>query len=152
MVSPNDPYRSPLGTGGASPYGIPTGGPPAAMGPKPQVILWQRIYLGLMVAIYALVVVAGVAMTMFADQIAADDPEVSAGEITFMGGLYAVIGLIFGIVTAIGFVFKRGTGGWVYNLVMICLGLTSCCFWPICIPLLVFWIKQKDAVIAHLSA
>ena len=152
MVSPDDPYRSPLGTGGASPYGMPASGPPAVMPLKPQVILWQRIYLGMMLFIYVLVVVAGGAMTIFASEIAADDPEVSAGEITFMGGMYAVLGLIFGILSAVGFFFKRGTGGWVYNLVMICLGLTSCCFWPICIPLLVFWIKQKDAVIAHLSA
>ncbi len=32
---------------------------------------------------------------------------------------------------------------WVYGMVMICLGTTSCCLIPACVPLLIFWIKQE---------
>jgi cyanate permease len=31
---------------------------------------------------------------------------------------------------------------WTYNLVVICLGMSNCCF-PVCIPLLIFWIKPE---------
>jgi hypothetical protein len=31
---------------------------------------------------------------------------------------------------------------WTFDLVVICFGLTSACFLPACIPLLIFWMKQ----------
>jgi hypothetical protein len=30
---------------------------------------------------------------------------------------------------------------WVYDIVLICLGMTSVCCMPVTIPLLIFWIK-----------
>ena len=30
---------------------------------------------------------------------------------------------------------------WTYDLVVICFGFTSACFFPFCIPLLIFWLK-----------
>jgi hypothetical protein len=32
---------------------------------------------------------------------------------------------------------------WVYDLVVICVGMTSFCCMPVCIPLLIFWIKPE---------
>jgi hypothetical protein len=32
---------------------------------------------------------------------------------------------------------------WTYNLVVICVGMTSACFLPFCIPLLIFWLKPE---------
>jgi hypothetical protein len=32
---------------------------------------------------------------------------------------------------------------WTYDLVIICLGMTSACFLPACIPLLIFWLKPE---------
>jgi len=38
----------------------------------------------------------------------------------------------------------RRPGVWVYDVVLIALGLTSACLWPITIPLLIFWIKPEN--------
>ncbi|MGB7159266.1 MAG: hypothetical protein WBD40_14450 [Tepidisphaeraceae bacterium] len=32
---------------------------------------------------------------------------------------------------------------WIYDLVLICLGLTSICCMPATIPLLIFWLKPE---------
>ena len=32
---------------------------------------------------------------------------------------------------------------WIYDLIIICLGMTSACFWPAVIPLLIFWLKPE---------
>jgi MFS family permease len=32
---------------------------------------------------------------------------------------------------------------WTYALFVICLGMTSACFLPACIPLLIFWLKPE---------
>lgn len=32
---------------------------------------------------------------------------------------------------------------WIFDLVLICMGMTSVCFLPMCIPLLIHWLKPE---------
>jgi hypothetical protein len=41
----------------------------------------------------------------------------------------------------VGIVAPKRPWGWVYKLVLICLGLTSCWLWPLTIPVLRRWLK-----------
>lgn len=148
----NVPF-DPKGEFPANPYAASSGGtPPTAVpqGPPPRVIFWQKVYLGVMVAIYLLVMCGGVALFLFADTMGAnEDMDMGPGEAKLMGGIYGGLGLVFMILFALGFVFRKGMLGWVFNLILIAIALTSCCFWPACIPMLIYWVKEKDAILYH---
>jgi hypothetical protein len=44
---------------------------------------------------------------------------------------------------AMGPFVKGKSWGWVFGIVLIAIGMTSCCLWPITIPLLIQWIKPE---------
>jgi len=125
--------------------------PKSFIGPKPQVMLWQKVYLGFMVALYSAVTLMGIALFVFADDIAANDPEIAPTEMYIGGVLYGGLGVVLGLVFALGFVFNKGNGGWIYNTVLIGIGLTSCCLWPATIPLLIYWIQNKKEIVHYSS-
>ena len=108
---------------------------------RPQIVLWFKVYAGLMAFVYALVIALGV-LLMVPNLIPADTSE-DAMAMKFGGVIYLVIGLIFGGAYIVGLVTKAQSWAWVYNLVLICVGLTSCLFLPICIPLMIFWLKPE---------
>ena len=61
--------------------------------------------------------------------------------------------LTFGIMGVVSFPLMLGFGyglflprakwAWVYGIILIAIGMGSCCFWPICIPLLIKWIDPN---------
>jgi len=57
--------------------------------------------------------------------------------------MFAAMGLALCAAIGVGLLAPRRKWGWVYALVVICLGLTSCCTMPACIPLLIFWLKPE---------
>jgi len=61
-----------------------------------------------------------------------------------MSSIYLFIGIVLLIASLIGVLLKPKSWAWVYGIVMICLGMTNACFLPICIPLLLFWIKPES--------
>lgn len=120
---------------------------PVAAGPPPAVITWQLVYLACMTVLYLLFAVMGIVFLINADTFAANDPTTDATEVQIMGAIYAVLGVGLAILFAGGILVRRGMVGWVYNLILIGIGLTSCCFWPATIPLMIFWIKGKDYIV-----
>jgi cell division protein FtsW (lipid II flippase) len=100
-----------------------------------------------MIALYLALTVGGVAMIVFADAIAEGDANSSPTEVALIGGIYAGLGVVLTILFAVAFVWRKGTGAWIYQIVLIVLGLTSCCTWPATIPLIIYWIKDKDRII-----
>jgi hypothetical protein len=59
------------------------------------------------------------------------------------GGLLMLSAGLFFVVCLLPLICRPRPWLWVYDLVVICIGFTSGCFWPICIPLLIFWIKPE---------
>ena len=111
----------------------------------PGVLLWFKVFCGLMLLLYVLVAGVGALLLAMPEQFA--DPEAGfasdQSEAVILGVVYLALGLVFAVLYALPFILPRGKGTWVYNLVMICLSMTSFCCLPAAIPLLIFWIKQE---------
>ena len=115
---------------------------------RPAVINWFMTYAILMVVIYILVIGFGIFLAMNPDFFVDPDARMTSNvptsnvEAVVMGVIYAGIGVVLAAAFIVSLFTPQRFWAWIYNLVMICIGLTSCCFWPICIPLLIFWVKQ----------
>ena len=104
-----------------------------------KAFLWYRVYCGLMIALYLLVTVVGVFLAVVQPQSGTNSPE----EMLITGIVYAVLGGIFFLVFAVALFMPRKSWNWVVGIVMIGLGMTSCCFLPFLIPLLIYWLKPE---------
>ena len=104
---------------------------------RPKAILWYQIYCWILAIMYLLVALAGVALLL----LPASALEMTEAEKFIAAGVCIALGLPFTAASILPMLFHPKPWLWVYGIVLIALGLTSCCFWPICIPLLIFWIK-----------
>jgi uncharacterized membrane protein len=109
--------------------------------PTPGVITWFRVYAGFMVFLYVLVTVGGVALALFSETLASgEEPR----EVFLIRGVvFAVIGLPLIVMYIVGLFMPAKSWAWIYGIVLIGFGMTSCCFIPACVPLLIFWIKPE---------
>ena len=131
-----------------SPYGYPA--PPAGYGyatpayvERPGVWPWFVAYAILMALLY--LALAGFGVTVLAvgpDQFA--DRETGAEEWVGIAIALIAVGLVLGLAHAIAPFLPHRPGAWIYDLVLIALGLGSMCLWPMTIPLLIFWIKPES--------
>lgn len=107
---------------------------------RPGAVTGYVVYLILMIVIYAIVALMGIAFfvepAMFASG-QTNDPM----EMIIIGGVYAAMGLLLIGVYALPFFVGRRSWAWIYGIVLIAFGLTSCCLWPFLIPLIVYYVK-----------
>jgi len=113
--------------------------------PNPTVLPYQRVYVSLMFALYTFLFIGVVYMATDLENIS-QLLETTPNELTIMLVFFGIPVFFLAIVFLVGLFWNRGLGGWIYNLILICLGLTSGCTWPMTIPLMIFWIKQKDDI------
>jgi MFS family permease len=117
-------------------------------GGEPQVCKWFRVYCVCFLLLYILVGIGGALIAVFANEIAADssNPDKETERIGNMitGILMAGISLPLCIVFIVGLMIPRRRWGWIYGFFPIAIGLTSPCCMPASIPLLLFWLKQKN--------
>lgn len=107
---------------------------------RPTVVAWYKAYCWTMVAIYLIIFAGSVLTLALADfSTMRGDPEGAKIQLVVL----AVMGLPLAILFAVGPFLPRSTGGWIYGIVLIALGLTSCLCWPATIPLLIYWIKPE---------
>ena len=104
----------------------------------PPVYKWFVAYCILMALAYLATAVMGIVF-MFTEP----DPEMSAAEAKLMGTVILALGLVFFIPYALAPFLSRKSWVWVFGLVLICIGLSSACCLPACIPLLIFWLKPE---------
>lgn len=109
---------------------------------KPNVVVWYQVYAGVMTALYALIVLAGLFL-IFADPATLDAPPDEVEAMRIGGVVYIVMGLFFGAAFLASIFLPRAMWAWIVQLILICLGLLSCCLWPAVIPLLIFYCKQE---------
>lgn len=103
---------------------------------KPGVVTWFMVYSLLMALLYLIVLVAGVILLANAR----DD------EMYIQGILLAAISLPLLAAFAAAPFLPRRPWVWIFDIVMICIGLTSVCTMPASIPLLIFWLKPETKV------
>ena len=104
----------------------------------PASILWFRVYAVLLALSYLFVLGLGVTFLVLPPETLEMEPL----EAQLLGGVFIALGFLFFIAVLPSFFLPRRKWGWIYGLVLICLGLTSALFLPICIPLLIFWLKE----------
>jgi membrane-bound metal-dependent hydrolase YbcI (DUF457 family) len=104
----------------------------------PPVYKWFVVYCIFMALLYLGLAAMGIVF-MFSEP----DPEMSAAEAKMMGAVFLILGLGFFVPYAIAPLLPRKSWVWVFGLVLICIGLTSACCLPVCIPLLIFWSKPE---------
>ena len=131
-----------------SPYSHhPSQSRPSTPSKPPAVLLWQMIYDIAMVLLYLAIAAGGAALYIFADTIALEAGEDPA-MYEVMGMIYGIVSFLFAIPFVLGAIYRKGMLGWVLNLILIILGLTSCVTWPATIPLMIFRIRDKDRIVA----
>jgi MFS family permease len=106
---------------------------------RPAVLPWFHAYCWLLCVLY-LGVVAFSLVFCFADPADLEMPRAAA---VVVGTLILVMGVTLFVASSIPLLLRPRPWLWTYGLVLICLGMTSACFLPICIPLLLRWIKPE---------
>jgi hypothetical protein len=106
---------------------------------RPPIVTWQHRYCGFMSAVYVFCIAMGAFMLAFRNEGA--DERHSAAELAVTGAILIAVGVTFSIAYGLAPFMRPAPWLWVYDLVLIGLGLTSVCCLPICIPLLIVWIK-----------
>lgn len=130
---PNNPYVSPPSAPAA----------PSRSAGRPPAVGWFLVYAGILLVLYLMV--AALSIVFFSIDSAELDKELELprGGGRMMGVVFLVMGLGLAGVCAVPFLVEPRGWVWTYDLVVICLGLTSACFWPICIPLLIYWLNPE---------
>jgi hypothetical protein len=104
----------------------------------PPVYKWFVVYCVLMALLYLMLAVMGI-VYMFIEP----DKDMSAEEARLMSAVFLIMGLALFTPYALAPFLPRKSWVWVYGLVLICLGLSSACCLPVCIPLLIYWLKPE---------
>ena len=107
----------------------------------PPVLIWYKIYLGLMVLLALFFAGLGAFLVVIPIVEGLDDDTIPA---LIIGGIYIVIGLAFALLYAIPLLFSPRPWIWIYGIVLIALSMTNLCCIPLAIPLLIFWIKDDN--------
>jgi hypothetical protein len=105
---------------------------------RPGVLAWFTAYCVLMALVYGVFALLGVVM-LFASSSTQTDRVVAI----FQGLAFLGFGLVAAGVFGAAPFLPRRPWVWIYDLVLICLGLTSVCCLPATIPLLVYWLKPE---------
>lgn len=106
---------------------------------KPKVVSWFIAYDIVLCVMYALVIVLGLVFLLMPHA----DLDMGPVEALIIGGMFLGIGLIFLVACLVPLFISPRPWVWIYNLVVICIGMTSACTLPFCIPLLIFWLKPE---------
>ncbi|MFA5191960.1 MAG: hypothetical protein WC740_14615 [Verrucomicrobiia bacterium] len=114
--------------------------PPLFETPKqPTVVKWFKVYCGVLCFLY--LCVAALSLVFFL----VSPKELDMSELGACIMAFFLLGsglVLFGVCLA-PFVVTPRPWVWGYGMGLICLGMTSACFVPVCVPLLIFWLKPE---------
>ena len=105
----------------------------------PRVILWFKVYTAFLAFIYLSCACASL-IFLFVDPV---ELEMDAVVARALGAVLLVMGLSLFAACLVPLIARPRPWVWIYDLIIICLGMTSACFWPAVIPLLIFWLKPE---------
>lgn len=144
-MEPNNPYSKPQQNFQPAEFQQPQ----QPYNPNPAVRTWQLVYV-IVMALLSLGIVGMGLFMFFGEDVFRGDPQIKDADIAMiktMSWVYTAGGALSFLLYIVGAFWRRGMGGWIYNIVLLGLGLTSCCTWPATIPLMIYWIKDKDGII-----
>ena len=118
---------------------------------KPAAVFWYQVYAVVMTLLYVAVALFGLYLhTLDVTQL--DMTAEEQQQVAIYAWVCPIVGIPLALVFAASLFLPRAMWSWIIQLILICLGLTSCCFWPICIPLLIFYIKADTRAWFGLTA
>lgn len=106
-----------------------------------KTFFWYRVYCAVMVLLYLLVI--GLGLFLLLAPPTAGTREYSPQELTIMGGVYIAVGAVLFLIFAVALFLPPKPYNWIVGIVLMALGMTSCCFLPFLIPLLIYWLKPE---------
>ncbi|MDF2375826.1 MAG: hypothetical protein P1U81_06260 [Verrucomicrobiales bacterium] len=104
----------------------------------PATILWFRAYAALLALTYLGLVALGVVFLALPPE----QLEMTSAESVLVGWIFILLGLLFTAAVLPAFFLPRQGWAWIYGLALMVMGLTSVIFIPLCIPLIIFWLKD----------
>lgn len=107
----------------------------------PGVLRWEKLYCLALGVVYLLCALGGLAMAIFRQHLV--DAQNTPGELLVVGLILMVAGAAFAAPFLVAPFLPRRRWVWVLHLVLIAVGMTSCACIPLCVPLLVFWIRPE---------
>jgi hypothetical protein len=107
----------------------------------PAVVFWYKVTMALSAVMYGLLAIGCFAGFAAADSIA--DQETSSFEVRMMSGFMLAICVPFAIAYVVPFFLKPTKAAWIYAMVLMGILATSCCFWPMVIPLFIYWVRDE---------
>lgn len=113
--------------------------PPADNETGRKTFLWYRVYCGFLAVLYLFLTALGIFLAVYTPT----TREYNADETLIMGIIYAIMGGVFFIAFGVALFLPRKPYNWIVGIVMMAIGMTSCCFLPFLIPLLIYWIKPE---------
>ena len=109
-----------------------------ALPARPTVVIWFKVY-GWFMVVYSLGI-AALSLVFFL--MSPQELEMPRGDAIVVGSICLAMGLSFAAAGLPPLISGPRPWSWVYSLVLICIGLTSCTL-VVCIPLLIFWLKPE---------
>ena len=103
---------------------------------RPPVVTWFVVYCAVFVVLYW-------GFALLCPFLISLDEELTRRDTMILGGIMAGLCFAFGIPFAIAPFLPRRSWVWIYDIVLICFGMTSICSMPAAIPLLIFWFKPE---------
>lgn len=104
-----------------------------------KTFFWYRVYCAVLTVLYLLVAGMGIALAVFQPEV----PDYRPQELLIMGAIYAIIGSFLFLVFAVALFLPPKPYNWIVGIVMMAIGMTSCCFLPFVIPLFIYWLKPE---------
>ncbi len=109
----------------------------------PSVVTWFKVYAGFLCLLYLVCLAIGVLFLVLPNFIEFNDPDLPAIAVYIYGAVFALLGGTFLVLCALPFFLQPRPWVWIYDMIIICLGMTSACSLPFSILLLVFWLKPE---------
>jgi hypothetical protein len=104
-----------------------------------KTFLWYRVYCAALAILYVAVIALGTFLLVVQPPTREYNPQ----ELKIAGIVYIVLGVIFFIAFAVAFFLPPKPYNWIVGIVMMAIGMTSCCFIPFVVPLFIFWLKPE---------
>jgi hypothetical protein len=108
---------------------------------RPPVIFWYKVYCAFMTVLYLLAVV--MCVLCFVTFVSDAEVRESGVEYIVASVLLIAVNLAFLLPNIVALFLRPRPWVWIYGLVIICLGMHSCCWLPACVALLIFWFKPE---------
>ena len=101
---------------------------------KPSVVVWYKVFCAAHGSPVRTAAILGVFVLN----------SFTPNDEAFIDGILLVIlGPPFAVAYGLGFFWEEKPWHWIYGIVLIGISLTSCCCFPVSIPLLIYWLKPE---------